>query len=69
MTEQPGASSSAKFNCPECEDFGTVVGPNGQGTRACTADGCRAAARLESQGDQSASVEATVPGSSPEAAR
>jgi hypothetical protein len=36
----------ARYACPDCEDWGTVVGPDGRGTVACPAPGCPAAGRV-----------------------
>lgn len=35
----------ARYACPTCEDWGTVVAPGGRGTTACPEAGCAAAAR------------------------
>lgn len=60
------ANSSPKYDCAVCEDFGMIVGEDGQGTALCTAEGCAAAERLQRQSQQPAAAEAPVPGTEPE---
>jgi len=35
----------ARYACRSCEDWGTVVAPDGRGTVACPEPGCAAATR------------------------
>lgn len=69
MTGQSSTStsSSAKYGCATCEDFGMVIVGDGHGTVLCTVEGCAAAERLRRQQSHSATeAEPPVSGTAPE---
>lgn len=43
----------ARHACPTCEDWGTVVAPDGRGTVTCPEPGCATAARTTGAASQS----------------
>ncbi len=46
----------ARYACPRCEDWGTVVAPGGRGTVTCTEPGCTAAARTAGGAPQTSNL-------------